>query len=161
MVVVGTQWDQRMQRWTKAGPCPTTSHFSDRSERTHERGLDLGLQRHHLAPHWAKQKGQSSRIHWNPSQGPPNNHGLLTTLAIHRPWLIWETHACFSIQFPPSFFYLTESLKLFHFSKLMPHIRCGQALNADFMYIKGLYYPENHVLRVSDMLRWVPDRNKW
>lgn len=75
--------DQRMQNWTKAGPCPTTSHSSDGSERTHERGLDLGLQRRHLAPHWAKQKGQSSGIHWNPSQGPPNNHQPLTTLAIH------------------------------------------------------------------------------
>lgn len=33
---------QRMQNWTKAGPCPTTSHSSDGSERTHERGLDFG-----------------------------------------------------------------------------------------------------------------------
>lgn len=131
--------NQRMQHWTKACPCPTISHFSDGSERTHERGLDLGLQRRHLAPHWAKQKGQSSGIHWNPSQGPLNNHELLTTLAIHRPWLIWETHACFSIQFPPSLFHHTQSLKLFHSSNPMPHISCGQALNADFMYITGLY----------------------
>lgn len=100
---------QRMWRWTKAGPCPTTPPCSDGSERTHERGLDLGLRRRHLAPHWAKQKGQASGIHWNPSQGPQNNHELLTTLAIHRPWLIWETHACFSIQFPPSLFIILKA----------------------------------------------------
>lgn len=29
---------QRMQRWTKAGPCPATLPCSDGSERTHERG---------------------------------------------------------------------------------------------------------------------------
>lgn len=46
---------KRMQHWTKAGPCPTISHFSDGSERTHEHGLVLELQRRHLAPHWAKQ----------------------------------------------------------------------------------------------------------
>lgn len=34
--------EQRMQNWTKAGPCTTTSHSSDGSERTHERGLDFG-----------------------------------------------------------------------------------------------------------------------
>lgn len=100
---------QRMQRWTKAGPCPATLPCSDGSERTHERGLDLGLWRHHLAPHWANQKGQASEIHWNPSQGPLNNHKLLTSLAIHRPWLIWETHACFSIQLPPSLFIILKA----------------------------------------------------
>lgn len=100
---------QRMRRWTKAGPCPTTLPCSDGSERTHERGLDLGLRRHHLAPHWANQKGQASGIHWNPSQGPQNNHKLLTSLTIHRPWLIWETHACFSIQLPRSLFIILKA----------------------------------------------------
>lgn len=76
---------QRMLCWTKAGPCPNAPPCSDGSERTHERGLDLGLRRRHLAPHWAKQKGQASGLHWNPSQGPQNNHELLTTLTIHRP----------------------------------------------------------------------------
>lgn len=99
---------QRMLCWTKAGPCPNAPPCSDGSERTHERGLDLGLRRRHLAPHWAKQKGQASGLHWNPSQGPQNNHELLTTLTIHRPWLIWETHACFSIQFPPSLFIILK-----------------------------------------------------
>lgn len=100
---------QRMQRWTKTGPCPTTPPCSDGSERTHERGLDLRLPRRHLAPHWAEQKGRASGIHWNPSQVPQNNHDLLTSLTIHRPWLIWETHACFSIQHPPSLFIILKA----------------------------------------------------
>lgn len=100
---------QRMWCRTKAGPCPTTPPCSDGSERTHERGLDVGLRRRHLAPHWAKQKGQASGIHWNPSQGPQNNQELLTSLAIHWPWLIWETHACFSIQLPPSLFIILKA----------------------------------------------------
>lgn len=77
---------QRMQRRTKAGPCPATPPCSDGSERTHERGPDLGPRRHHLAPHWAEQKGQAGGTRWDPpGQGPQNNRAPLTTLAIHRP----------------------------------------------------------------------------
>lgn len=54
---------QRMQSWTKAGPCPTIPPCGDGSERTHERGLDLRLRGHHLTPHWANQKGMASGIH--------------------------------------------------------------------------------------------------
>lgn len=100
---------QRMRRRTKAGPCPATPPCSDGSERTHERGLDLGLRRHHLAPHWAQQKGQARDTLEPPANGPQNNQELLTTLAIHRPWLIWETHACSSIQFPPSLFIILKA----------------------------------------------------
>lgn len=99
---------QRMHCRTKASPGPSTLAWSDESERTHERGLNLRPWRHHLTPHWAKQKERTSGIQ-RILRGPQNNQDLLTTLNIHRPWLIWETHACFSVQHPPSLFIILSA----------------------------------------------------
>lgn len=87
-------------------------------------------------PHWANQKGQATGIHSNPSQGPPNNHDLLTSFAIPWPWLIWETHACSSIQKPSITLYYLQKPKII---SLLEACFTNQAWAA----IKNWFYKHN------------------
>lgn len=85
MVVVGAQWAKECAAGQRPALAPAQPPCSDGSERTHERWLDLGPLRRHLAPRRAIQKGQALGMHWDPKQGPQNNQKPLTSLASHRP----------------------------------------------------------------------------